>query len=133
MNPNDFRLFLEVAELGSFTKVAAQRHTVQSHISRQVSELEQQCGGALFRRTGRGVVLTELGRHVEGRVRTWLRDTDRLLTDIRADAGVPMGAVRVAVLCMEVSGWRSMEVMLGSACQCMSNGANRSVALRNAW
>lgn len=98
MNPNDFRLFLEVAELGSFTKVAAQRHTVQSHISRQVSELEQQCGGALFRRTGRGVVLTELGRHVEGRVRTWLRDTDRLLTDIRADAGVPMGAVRVAVL-----------------------------------
>ena len=36
MNPNDFRLFLEVAELGSFTKAAAQRQTVQSHISRQI-------------------------------------------------------------------------------------------------
>jgi len=36
MNPNDFRLFLDVVELGSFTKVAAHRRTVQSHISRQI-------------------------------------------------------------------------------------------------
>ena len=64
MNPNDFRLFLEVAELGSFTKVAAQRQTVQSHISRQIGELESACGGALFRRTGRGVVLTDLGQRL---------------------------------------------------------------------
>lgn len=70
MNPNDFRLFLEVAELGSFTKAAAQRQTVQSHISRQISELEGACGGTLFRRTGRGVVLTDLGQHIETRVRS---------------------------------------------------------------
>jgi len=98
MNPNDFRLFLEVAELGSFTKVAAQRQTVQSHISRQISDLEQSCGGPLFRRTGRGVVLTDLGQQIETRVRAWLRDTDQLLADIRADAGVPMGEVRLGIL-----------------------------------
>ena len=98
MNPNDFRLFLEVAELGSFTKAAAQRHTVQSHISRQVSELEAACGGPLFRRTGRGVALTELGQRVQARVRGWVRDTDQLLADIRADAGLPMGEVRLAIL-----------------------------------
>lgn len=98
MNPNDFRLFLEVAELGSFTKAAIQRHTVQSHISRQVSELERQCGGALFRRTGRGVVLTDLGHHVAARIRNWLRDTDQMLADIRVDANVPMGEVRLGIL-----------------------------------
>ena len=69
MQINDLRLFMEVAELGSFTKVAAQRNTVQSHISRQISEFEKNCGGALFRRTGRGVVLTEFGEHVQQRVR----------------------------------------------------------------
>jgi DNA-binding transcriptional LysR family regulator len=97
-NPNDFRLFLEVAELGSFTKAAAQRHTVQSHISRQIAELESACGGPLFRRTGRGVALTELGQRVQARVRGWVRDTDQLLADIRADAGLPMGEVRLAIL-----------------------------------
>ena len=98
MNPNDFRLFLEVAELGSFTKAAAQRQTVQSHISRQISDLESACGGALFRRTGRGVVLTDLGQHIETRVRGWVRDTDQLLADIRTDAGVPMGEVKLGIL-----------------------------------
>lgn len=98
MDPNDFRLFLEVAELGSFTKVAARRQTVQSHISRQVQALEKACGGALFHRTGRGVVPTELGKSVEARVRTWLRATDELMSSIRADAGIPMGEVRLGIL-----------------------------------
>jgi LysR family transcriptional regulator, nitrogen assimilation regulatory protein len=38
MQIQDFKLFLEVAEMGSFTKVAAHRQTVQSHISRQISD-----------------------------------------------------------------------------------------------
>ena len=65
MHINDFRLFLEVAESGSLSRVAAERQTVQSHISRQVSNLEKACGGPLFRRTGSGVVLTEFGEYVE--------------------------------------------------------------------
>ena len=40
MQINDFRLFLEVAESGSLTKVAANRQTAQSHISRQKTYLE---------------------------------------------------------------------------------------------
>jgi len=98
MHPDDFRLFLDVVELGSFTKVAAQRRTVQSYISRQIGDLEKACGGALFRRTGRGVVLTDLGEQIEARVRGWLRDTDQLLADIRQDAAVPMGEVRLGIL-----------------------------------
>jgi LysR family nitrogen assimilation transcriptional regulator len=98
MQINDLRLFLEVAELGSFTKVAAQRHTAQSHISRQISDLEKDCGSALFRRTGRGVVLTEFGEHVEKRVRVWVKDSDALFADIQQTSKLPMGEVRIGVL-----------------------------------
>ncbi len=98
MEIQDFRLFLEVIESGSFTKVAAQRQTVQSHISRQVSDLERRCGSPLFRRTGRGVVLTEFGRHVEQRVRNLLNAYDAVFADIREIASVPMGEVKLAVL-----------------------------------
>ncbi|MFO6420838.1 LysR family transcriptional regulator [Hylemonella sp. W303a] len=94
----DFRLFLEVAELGSFTKVAARRQTVQSHISRQISALEKACGGPLFRRTGRGVALTEFGQHVERRVRLWLSGCDELFAEIRQTSTVPMGEVRIGIL-----------------------------------
>jgi DNA-binding transcriptional LysR family regulator len=94
----DFKLFLEVAEMCSFTKVAAHRQTAQSHISRQISALEQACGGTLFRRTGRGVALTEFGHHVAQKARQWIRDTDEFLADIQQTAKVPMGEVRMGIL-----------------------------------
>lgn len=98
MQINEIRLFMEVAELGSFTKVAAQRNTVQSHISRQISDFEKKSGGALFRRTGRGVVLTEFGSHVQNRLRAWLKDSDALFADIQQTSKVPMGEVKIGVL-----------------------------------
>lgn len=98
MQIHEMRLFLEVAELGSFTKVAAHRQTVQSHISRQISDFEKDCGNILFRRTGRGVVLTEYGEHVERKIRAWLKDTDALFADIRQTSKLPMGEVKIGVL-----------------------------------
>jgi DNA-binding transcriptional LysR family regulator len=98
MHPAALKLFLEVAELGSFSKVAIARRTVQSHISRQISELERECGARLFRRTGRGVLLTELGQEIAPRVRNWLAETDQLLNDIKSNARVPVGQVRIGLL-----------------------------------
>ncbi len=59
-----WKLFIDAAELGSLSKVAVVYGTSQPHISRRISELEQECGGRLFQRTGRGVVLTELGQRI---------------------------------------------------------------------
>jgi len=98
MHPAALKLFLEVADLGSFSKAAVARRTVQSHISRQISELERECGARLFRRTGRGVVLTDLGERIAPRVRTWLAETDQLVNDIRSSARVPIGDVRIGIL-----------------------------------
>lgn len=92
------KLFLEVAEAGSLSKVAARRQTVQSHISRQINEFEAQLGGRLFRRTGRGVQLTELGQRASLRLRAWLHDTEQLAQDLRAEAGQLSGEVRLGII-----------------------------------
>jgi DNA-binding transcriptional LysR family regulator len=98
MHPAALRLFLQVADLGSFSKAAIARRTVQPHISRQISELERECGARLFQRTGRGVVLTELGQRILPRVRAWLAETDQLVNDIKSSAEVPVGEVRIGIL-----------------------------------
>lgn len=98
MNLATVRLFLEVAEAGSISKVAVRRQTVQSHISRQMTEFETQCGSPLFRRTGRGVVLTEHGERVQSRLRLWLQDTERVMEEMRADSGQVLGEVRLGIL-----------------------------------
>lgn len=98
MNPAAVRLFLEVADAGSLNKVAARRQTAQSHISRQVADFEAQCGGALFRRTGRGVVPTELGLRALARLRPWLQETERLTEELRAASGEIAGDVRLGII-----------------------------------
>ena len=72
--------------------------TSQPQISRLIGELEQECGGRLFQRTGRGVVLTELGERIAPRIRAWLASTEQLANDIRATAGTPIGKVRIGSL-----------------------------------
>jgi LysR family transcriptional regulator, nitrogen assimilation regulatory protein len=93
-----WKLFIDAAELGSLSKVALAYGTSQPHISRRIGELEQECGGRLFQRTGRGVVLTELGQRIAPKVRAWMASTDELANDVRTSAGTPIGKVRVGSL-----------------------------------
>ena len=93
-----WKLFIDAAELGSLSKVALAYGTSQPHISRRSGELEKECGGRLFQRTGRGVVLTELGQRIAPKVRAWMASTEELANDIRASAGTPIGKVRIGSL-----------------------------------
>lgn len=93
-----WKLFMDAAELGSLSKVALAYGTSQPHISRQIGELEQECGGRLFQRTGRGVVLTELGQRIAPKVRAWMASTEQLANDVHTSAGTPIGKVRIGSL-----------------------------------
>jgi len=93
-----WKLFLDAADLGSLSKVAITHGTSQPHISRQIGELEHQCGGRLFERTGRGVMLTELGQRIAPKIRAWLASTEQLANDVRTSAGTPIGTVRIGSL-----------------------------------
>jgi DNA-binding transcriptional LysR family regulator len=62
----NMRLFLRVAEAGSFTAAAHQMGTTIAHASRAVSDLESHLQTRLLQRTTRRVALTEAGsRYVE--------------------------------------------------------------------
>ncbi|SDI82881.1 DNA-binding transcriptional regulator, LysR family [Propionivibrio dicarboxylicus] len=52
----------------------------------------------MFQRTGRGVVLTELGLRIVPQVRAWLASTEQLANDIRSSAETPIGKVRIGSL-----------------------------------
>src|SRR4029077_12376434 len=56
------------------------------------------CGGRLFERTGRGVVLTELGQRITPRVRAWMASSEQLANDARTADGTPIGKVRIGSL-----------------------------------
>lgn len=55
------RIFLAVAEAGSFTQAGKVVNLSQSAVSRQVARLEKSLGISLFHRHSRGLVLTEQG------------------------------------------------------------------------
>jgi muramoyltetrapeptide carboxypeptidase len=72
----DFRqlqTFVQVAELGSFTRAAHVLQVAQPALSRQVRALEVELRQALFVRNGRGVTLTEAGTRLLAHARgiTW--------------------------------------------------------------
>ena len=56
------RGFEAAARLLSFTRAGEELHLTQSAVSRQIQELEQQLGIALFERRHRALALTEAGR-----------------------------------------------------------------------
>jgi DNA-binding transcriptional LysR family regulator len=98
MDLGKLKLFAEVAEHGSLTKASIALSSVPSALSRKIAALERECGGRLFYRTGRGVTLTELGQRILPRIKELLSGLDDLSQEIRANAGVPMGEVRVGLL-----------------------------------
>ncbi len=69
MDIRQLKAFVEVAANGSYARTAAIVGVAQSALSRQISALERGIGGRLFHRTGRGVVLTELGERMLPRAR----------------------------------------------------------------
>ena len=61
MEPEQLRIFLAVAEHGSFTAAAKALFVSHSTTSRAVAALERELGAPLFLRQGRTVTLTHAG------------------------------------------------------------------------
>lgn len=93
-----WNVFMQIVVAGSVTRTALALDCPQSVVSRQLAQLEQQCGARLFRRTGRGVVLTDFGQQVHGRVQALMRLADDLQDEIGSSAGVPSGEVHLGLL-----------------------------------
>jgi DNA-binding transcriptional LysR family regulator len=98
IDPAVVQLFLDVAETGNFSKVAERTGKSQPYISRVLGALEAEWGGRLFKRTGRGVELTDFGESVVPQVKSWLADTQSLVENFKTYAGNPNGEVTIGSL-----------------------------------
>jgi DNA-binding transcriptional LysR family regulator len=66
MDLKRLRTFVAIADLGTVTKAALRLRTSQSALSRQISDLEYECGFKLFDRIGRRLFLTTRGEQLLG-------------------------------------------------------------------
>src|SRR3954454_2782924 len=92
MDLKRLRTFVAVADLGTVSKAALHQRISQSALSRQIADLEYECGFKLFDRIGRRLFLTTRGeqpladcRGVLGQI-GWLAERMELLK--RGDSGV---------------------------------------------
>lgn len=62
------RVFEAAARVGNFTRAAEELGMTQAAVSYQVKLLEERLGVPLFQRSGRGIVLTDMGRRIAPQV-----------------------------------------------------------------
>ncbi|RUM96609.1 LysR family transcriptional regulator [Pseudaminobacter arsenicus] len=89
------RVFVEVAQAGSYTTAARNLHMARSSVSKHITSLEQMLGVALLTRSTRHVSLTVAGQSfLEGGLRL-VRDYERLESEVRASIGSLRGEIRI--------------------------------------
>jgi DNA-binding transcriptional LysR family regulator len=89
------QLFVRVAELGSFSKVAGQNAVSKSMLSKQISALEQSLGARLLQRSTRRLQLTQTGEEYVQRCRDILRQIEDTEARIQEQQQVPQGKLRI--------------------------------------
>ena len=90
MDTRQLRAFLKIIDSSSISRAAQSLGLAQPSLSQQLLRLEDEVGIALFRRTARGVTLTEGGRLFAEHARDLIHRADRAIEDVRAlrdDAG----------------------------------------------
>lgn len=83
MELRTLRFFLAVASEQNFTRAAAQLHTSQPNLSRQIKNLEQELGVQLFKRTNSAVELTANGYYLQTQARKMLQLAEQTIANIQ--------------------------------------------------
>jgi LysR family nitrogen assimilation transcriptional regulator len=91
------RAFMAIVQSGSITRASERLGIAQPSLSQQLLRLEDELGVKLFKRTARGVTLTEGGRVFEEHGRNILRDMARAKDDLRAMKGDISGNVVIGL------------------------------------
>ncbi len=97
MNLTQLESFVQVAELGSFSKAAVVLGIAQPALSRQIRALETELRTTLLTRTGRGVEMTEAGRRWFDHCVTILQQVAHAREDMGASRDAPIGRVNIGL------------------------------------
>jgi len=97
MNLKQLEYFVQVAELGSFSKAAVVLDIAQPALSRQVRSLETELHQQLFLRNGRGVTLTDAGKRLFDHSVAVLQLMAHAREDLGASRNEPVGRVTIGL------------------------------------
>ena len=97
MDLKQLEYFLQVCELGSFSKAGVHLNLAQPSISRQVALLETELGQRLLERNGRGVAPTAAGMALLAHARVMLSAAEQARFEIREMTNVPSGKVVIGL------------------------------------
>jgi LysR family transcriptional regulator, nitrogen assimilation regulatory protein len=100
MSGMDFKqigYFVQVAELGSFTRAASVLRVAQPALSRQVRALELELRQPLFDRNGRGVTLTAAGARLLAHGRGILAQVERAKRELHDERGAATGVLCIGL------------------------------------
>lgn len=97
MDLRQIEYFVQVAELGSFSKAALALQMAQPALSRQVKSLEIELGQALLLRNGRGVTLTDAGELFLKHGHGILHQVQRARDELRSSQGQVSGKIVVGL------------------------------------
>ena len=97
MNLKQLEYFVQVAELGSFSKAAVVLDIAQPALSRQVRSLETELRQQLFLRNGRGVELTDAGRRLFDHSVAVLQLIAHAREDLGTSRNEPVGRVTIGL------------------------------------
>ena len=97
MNLKQLEYFVQVAELGSFSKAAVVLDVAQPALSRQVRALEAELRQELFLRNGRGVALTDAGKRLFDHSVAVLQLVSHAREDLGASRDEPVGRVSIGL------------------------------------
>ncbi|MCA9525512.1 MAG: LysR family transcriptional regulator [Myxococcales bacterium] len=89
---------IALAETGQFVEAARQCAVSQPALSKQVREVEEQLGIALFERVRPRVLLTPAGEEIVRRARRLLTEAHELVDAASTFAGTPRGTIRLGVI-----------------------------------
>ncbi|ARU04083.1 LysR family transcriptional regulator [Comamonas serinivorans] len=98
MDLRALRYFVEVVNHNSFSRAAQAVFVTQPTISKMVRALEDELGGPLLVRQGRGVRLTDAGQVVFARGQQLLADAQRLQQEVAEVDGMARGTLTVGVM-----------------------------------
>ncbi|CAO3431423.1 LysR family transcriptional regulator [Azospirillum doebereinerae] len=93
----ELRYFVQVADLGSFSKASVKLGITQPALSRQVQKLEHELRTSLFYRHGRGVSLTQPGRKLYDVVRHLLGALAEIKEEIQDQSERLTGSVTLGL------------------------------------
>lgn len=91
-----WRIFCEVARSGGVHAACETLNCEPSTVSRALKAIEAEIGAPLFRRDGRNIRLTELGRRAQVKANELLDAHQTMLQDLRGDRNALSGTIRLA-------------------------------------